>query len=246
MNISLKKLSASRIEATVILDDARVAALTEKAVVALGRSVKLKGFRPGHVPSAMLREHVPQDRVHEAVIQEEMPAIMKRIIKEHGVKPIIRPRVELRALSPMTLVVMLVEKPEVKVARRNITREIKENKENKEIKERSPEERKLEEEGKMLKLIAEHTKADLAPELIDDEAAAIIEQYARRLSQHGIAFEQWLSSQQKSIEDLLKELRPDAEKRLKIRYGIAELIKELSIDGADPDRVEKLFRVLRQ
>lgn len=103
-----------------------------------------------------------------------------------------------------------------------------------------------EEEGKLLELISEHTKVDLAPELIADETEVIIEQHAHRLSQHGVSLENWLSSQKKSIHDLLKELRPDAEKRLKIRYGIAQLMKDLSIDEDDPDKVEKLFRNLRQ
>lgn len=263
MNISIKKLSSSRIEATVILDEARVKELTGKAVVALGQNVKIKGFRPGHVPHALLRDHISQDRIHEKVVQEAMPTVMEEIVTKHGVKPIIRPRVELKSLSPMTLVMILVERPEVKVARKKIklSKEKeqkespafaeasggkKETKDPKETKEKTQEERMKEEEGKLLELISEHTKVDLAPELIADETEVIIEQHAHRLSQHGVSLENWLSSQKKSIHDLLKELRPDAEKRLKIRYGIAQLMKDLSIDEDDPDKVEKLFRNLRQ
>lgn len=245
MNIIVKKLPSSRIEATVILDEARVAELTEKAVAALGQSVKLKGFRPGHVPPEMLREHIPLDRIHERVVQDEMPAIIEEIIAKHGVKPIIRPRVELKALSPMTLVMTLVERPEAKVARKKIRlKENKEIKENKEVKEKTPEEKNREEEGKLLELVAEHTKVDLAPELIDDEAQAIIEQHAHKLSQHRISFEDWLSSQKKSITDLLAELRPDAEKRLKIRYGVAELIQELAVEVTDAEMESAIDQLL--
>ena len=255
MNITVKKLPSSRVEATVILDDARVAELAEKAVAILGQNVKLKGFRPGHVPPEMLREHIPLDRIHEKVVQEEMPVIMEEIIAKHSVKPIIRPRVELKALSPMTLVMTLVERPEAKVARRKIKLpKEKESKESpafaeasagkKETKEKSIEEKKREEEGKLLELIAEHTKTDLAPELIDDEAEGIIEQHAHKLSQHGISFEDWLTSQKKSVQDLLAELRPDAEKRLKIRYGVAELIKELSVDVTDAEMEQAIDQLL--
>lgn len=245
MNISVKKLGLSRVEATVILEEARVKELTEKAIVVLGQNVKIKGFRPGHVPPEMLREHIPVDRIHEKAIQEEMPVIMEEILIKHSVKPITRPRVEMRGLSPMTLVITLVEQPEVKVARRKMklpkeaTPTATESK-----KEKTIEEKKREEEGKLLELIVEHTKADLASELIDDEAEAIIEQHAHRLSQHGVSFEDWLSAQQKSITDLLKELRPDAEKRLKIRFGIAQLIKELSIEVTDVEMEQAIDQLL--
>jgi len=120
MNITIQKLTPSRTQATIVLDDARVRSLEEEAVKELGKNIEMKGFRPGEAPKDMLRARIPQDRIHEYVVQHEMPAIMQEVVEKHDLKPIIRPRVELKEIKPMTLAIVLVEKPEVKVATRKI------------------------------------------------------------------------------------------------------------------------------
>lgn len=255
MKIDVKKLGSSRVQATVVLEDARVLELTEKATKELGQNVRIKGFRPGMAPASLLKEHIPEQKLQERVIQEEMPVIMHEILETHKVKPIIRPRVELNALSPMTLIITLIEKPAVKVASRKIklpkpSVEKKETKgnEEKESPPKTPEEIKREEDSLLLESIAEHTSVELADELIDDEAQAIIESHAQKLSQFGIHFEDWLNGQKKSIVDLMREMRPDAEKRLRIRFGVSKLIEEWKIEITDAEMehaVEELLKPLK-
>lgn len=258
MNITIEKLSESRKQATVTLDDAAVEKRGAEAITELGRDIKIKGFRPGKAPLEKLKERIPEDQVHESVIQKEMPSIMEAILKEHELHPIIRPRVALKSVKPMTLEVVIVEEPAVKVDVRKLKGDVKKIKVEvadgaegtdgaKTSEEKSAEERQKR-DHEVLKLVAKYTKVELAPELIDDEAEALIEDHARKLQQYGIAFEDWLKQQNKSVTDLFNEMRPMAEERLKIRFGMNHLIKEWKIDVTDEEMgeaVEKLLAPLK-
>ena len=247
MNITLKKLGSARTQATVIIDDT-VAKKAEKEVVQnLGSEVKIKGFRPGKAPADKIREQISEQRIQEEVVRHVMPEIMKEAIETHKLNPIIRPNVELSSLAPLTIIVTLVEKPEVKVETRKVMKATKvvkesnkEGKENKEIKKSGEQE-----ESKLLDLLAEHTKVDLASELIDDEVRDLIQQHAQRLTQFGLDLEKWLKQTGKSIEDFIKEVRPDAEKRLKVRFGIGELINEWKVDVSDEEMTKAIQKLLK-
>jgi len=250
MNITIKKLGSSRTQASVILDDDRVRELSDQAVMELGASVRLKGFRPGKAPKEMLREHITQEKIHEWVIQQEMPLIMQELTGKHALMPIIRPRVELHSLAPMALIMTLVEKPEAKVARKKIKlpkgemKGDKEKNDEQDATKKTPEDEKQKEDEKLLELIAEHTAVDLAPELVSDEAEQIIEEHAKRMEQFGIQFADWLSTQKKSIADLVREMQPDAEKRLKIRFGIGALMQDLRIDVTESEMQQAIDALL--
>lgn len=253
MQITIEKLSESRKQATVVLDDEVVKKRGSEAISELGRDIKIKGFRPGKAPLEKLKERIPEEKIHESVIQKEMPSLMESIIKEHELNPIIRPRVSLKSVNPMTLEVMIVEEPRVKVEVRKLKGEAKKIKADRdggeeESKEEKGAEERQQREHKVLKLVAKHTKVELAPELIDDEAEVLIESHAQKLSQYGIAFEDWLKRQNKSAMDIFNKMRPMAEERLKIRFGMNHLIKELKIEVSDEEMneaVEKLLAPLK-
>ncbi len=261
MRITIEKLSESRKQATIILDDEVVKKRGAEAISELGRDIKIKGFRPGKAPLEKLKERIPEDQIHESVIQKEMPSIMEKIMKEHELNPIIRPRVALKSVSPMTLEVVIVEEPGVKVDVRKLKGEVKKikvdgdgdrdgdrdrdkggkNEESKEVKEAEERQKR---DHEILKLVAKHTEVELAPELIDDEAQGLIEDHAKKLAQYGIAFEDWLKQQNKSVPDLFNEMRPMAEERLKIRFGMNHLIKEWKIDVTDEEMGEAIKELL--
>ena len=250
MNITIKKLGSSRTQASVILDEARVRELFDQAVIELGASVCLKGFRLGKAPKEMLREHITQEKIHEWVIQQEMPVIMQELTGKHALRPIIRPRVELHSLAPMALIMTLVEKPEVNVVRKKIKlpKEVmekdKEKNDAQDAAKKTPEDAKQKEDEKLIELIAEHTTVDLAPELVSDEAEQIIGEHARRMEQFGMQFDDWLTAQKKSIADLIHEMQPDAEKRLKIRFGIGALMQDLRIDVTESEMQQAIDALL--
>jgi FKBP-type peptidyl-prolyl cis-trans isomerase (trigger factor) len=264
MNITLKKLGNARTEATIVLDDALVKSAQEEAIKTLSKDIEIKGFRPGQAPLEELKDKVPQQRVHEEVVRTHMPDIMKELVENQKLVPIIRPRVELKELSPFTVVIVIVEKPTVKVQWKKVKlpkeKEEKKSKESKEPpssakasegkKEESEEEKmkrdevqrqeEANREQKLFEILAEHTIMEVAPELIEDEVQGFLQQHIERLKQYGMEFDQWLNQVGKSFEDFLKEIRPEAEKRLKVRFGVSWLMDEWKVEVPEEEMKEAI------
>ena len=55
---------------TVQLEDAELAAATEKAAAKLSRNIKIKGFRPGKAPLQVIERHVGADYLRSEAIDE--------------------------------------------------------------------------------------------------------------------------------------------------------------------------------
>ncbi len=221
MQVTLKKLAQARTQVTVVFDEQQAKTAEDAAVKGLGAALKVKGFRPGQAPLALLREHLSAERIREETVHQLLPGAMEDI-QEKGIRPIVTPRVELTALQPLTLLITLVEKPEVRV-------------DVKKIQAAPVKEGKSANESQLLDLVSEHTKVDLAPELIDEEVRELATGHIRKLEQAGISFEKWLQDGKKSPEDFLKELRGIAEKRLRIRFGISFLMEEWKIAVSDEE-----------
>jgi len=250
MTITLKKLGASRTQVTAVFTDERAKQAEEAAVKGLGANLKLPGFRPGNAPIPLLRENLPLERIHEETVHILLPEAMKEI-QAKGVKPIVTPRVELTALTPLTLTITLVEKPEAKVdvkrVQKGFAEKMKEKKKKSEEKGEVKKEEKADEasdESLLLDLLAEHTKVDLAPELIDEEVRALLEQHARRLEQMGSSLDAWIQQSKKAPQDILTEFRPVAEKRLKIRFGVSTLIEEWKLITTDEEVTQAVTTLL--
>ena len=87
--------------------------------------------------------------------------------------------------------------------------------------------RKHEEEA--LDKIRQATQVDLVPELIDDEFRALLEDLHKHLEQQQMDFKMWLEQSGKKMEEAEKELREQAEKRLTLRLGLAQLVDSKDI-----------------
>jgi len=115
MQSQLEKLPQARTKVTVILDSTERTTAEEKALQTLSQSMKLPGFRPGKAPLAVLREKVTETQLLEETVRAALPDVMKTAMATGELRPIMQPSVSLEAKEPLTLSVMFVERPEVKV-----------------------------------------------------------------------------------------------------------------------------------
>lgn len=125
---TVKRLPKHRVEMTVSFDAALTGEAEKKALERLGSQVKLEGFRPGKAPADMLRAHIDPQRLFEEAVRILLQGHMASLLQEHGVEPIIPPRVEAVTKEPVSLKVILVERPEATVKAGKIKVEKKEMK----------------------------------------------------------------------------------------------------------------------
>jgi len=90
------------------------------------------------------------------------------------------------------------------------------------------EERKF--ETKILKKILEGAEIDALPEtLVEAEIEGIIENIKENISSQGGSFDDWLNHTKKTLEELKKEILPQAEENVKLGFLLGEITKEENI-----------------
>ena len=79
------------------------------------------------------------------------------------------------------------------------------------------------------------TKVELAPELIDEETRQMVGEFEQQLSQQGMNMEQWMQASGKKPEEVVEEMKKQAEDRLVLRLGMQQLVEEKNIDITDEE-----------
>lgn len=111
----IKRLTAGRIECTVTFTEAEIAPAEEKALHKLSRDIEIQGFRKGNAPIDKVREKVNSDTLFQQTIHNLLPSTFEKLTESEDIKPIIHPRVEAINKYPLTVKIIFIEKPEVKL-----------------------------------------------------------------------------------------------------------------------------------
>lgn len=93
--------------------------------------------------------------------------------------------------------------------------------------------------------IVKDSTIDLPEIIVEQELARMEDEFAHDITRMGMTFEAYLKAIQKTKEDMLKEWRPDAEKRAKTQLVTAK-IAELEKISPDDEAMEKEIALLRQ
>ncbi|BDG10610.1 trigger factor [Anaeromyxobacter paludicola] len=93
MKIEVEAISPVEKKVTVEVDPERVARELDKAYAGLGRRVKLRGFRAGHVPRNVLERHF-RDEVERQVVDTVVNASFGEAVSQHDLQPVASPRVD--------------------------------------------------------------------------------------------------------------------------------------------------------
>lgn len=96
---------------------------------------------------------------------------------------------------------------------------------------------------KIMEKVYEANKVEAPESLVRDEITAMYNELTQNLSYQGMTIDQYLSFTQKSREDFMNELRPEAEKRVSKRIILRSIAEAEGIEASDED-VEKEFEKL--
>lgn len=115
MNITLKTLPKSEVQLTVELTEDQMNKYYEKAAKQVSNMVKIPGFRPGHVPLDVLKQHVNEEALEAHMIDIALPEVYSDAILKEKVKAVSRPKIEIIQKSPLKFEAVVAVYPEVKV-----------------------------------------------------------------------------------------------------------------------------------
>ncbi|MCL5407391.1 MAG: trigger factor [Patescibacteria group bacterium] len=90
-------------------------------------------------------------------------------------------------------------------------------------------------ENQVLEELLKITTVEIPESLIEQETDRQINDIRSKIATMGMTFEKYLENLKKSEEDFRKELRPQAEKTIKIGLALGEVVKAEKIDSKDKD-----------
>ncbi|HZX50092.1 MAG TPA: trigger factor [Candidatus Paceibacterota bacterium] len=118
MKYSQKDLGKSQIEIDVELATEEFEAYRPKAVAELAQSLRVEGFRPGHVPAAIAARELAETNVLEEMARQAISETYRTIVQEQNLPVIGDPTVEIRKIAannPFEFRVKVAVVPEVQL-----------------------------------------------------------------------------------------------------------------------------------
>ncbi|MDO8498177.1 MAG: trigger factor [bacterium] len=93
----------------------------------------------------------------------------------------------------------------------------------------------LDYEELILQEVEKLTTVDIPEILIEDELSRMLVQLQRRVSDMGLLFDEYLKSQNKTLDGLKAEWKPQAEKNVRMELGLADIARQEKIDIAEAE-----------
>ena len=116
-----------------------------------------------------------------------------------------------------------------------------------EIKERLEQakeaEAKAQKEEEAIQKIIEKSKMDIPEAMIETQCETMLDEFAQRITQSGLSFEQYLQFSGTDVNGLKEQVRPEAVKRIQSGLVLEQIAKEENIEVSDADidaEIEKM------
>ena len=119
--MNLERLPKSRSQTKLAFTKEQVQAAELQALERLRTKIEIKGFRVGHAPLESVRERVKPEHLLEETIHTLLRDVIPSLIKEHDLRPVLPPRIEIQKRDPLELSVTFIEKPTATIKSSKLT-----------------------------------------------------------------------------------------------------------------------------
>lgn len=119
MKTSIKTLPDSKIEILIEVSTEDFNYYYQRAILDLGKSIKIKGFRSGHVPPDILEKEVGQEKILNQASQEAIKERYNQAVIDNNLEVIGKPEVEILKLAFKNTLIFKVKTavlPEIEIA----------------------------------------------------------------------------------------------------------------------------------
>lgn len=100
MKISVKNLSDTRVELTIVIDGEELAIAEQVATTKLARDVKVAGFRKGKVPVTVASKNIDPISLQEETVNKAISKAIAEAFTQKDLRALDRPAVEVKKLVP--------------------------------------------------------------------------------------------------------------------------------------------------
>ena len=246
METKIERLGKNTTKVIVTVHAEQLKSEREKAVEEAVKNIEISGFRKGQAPRNMAEPKLDQGQINGSVINTILPQAFSAIVKEHLLRPIAEPKIEITQMDydkGLIFEATIAERPEVKIgdykASLHKLGEAMSQKSNTPIvygpdgKPTSKEAQDPQEEtnngeptvAQILEAILSVCEIELPPLIVEQEVARMMSRLLDQTQALGLSVEQYLQSIHKTSDDLKMEYGVMAENNLKAEFAIQEVAK---------------------
>ena len=213
----------------------------DEVLNAAAENAKVPGFRKGKAPKKLIVDQVNKASVREEVLRKHLPKAYIEAIGEHGLKPIMDPRIhvhnakgegELEEGKDWVFEAQTAEAPTVDLADYKEKIKAITAKSKIVIPGKEPEPPKFDE---LIKTLLESVKVKIPQVLIEKEADRLLAQSLDEIRRLGLTLDQYLASTGRNTQDFRAEYTRKAENDLKLEFALQKVAETEKIVVSDDD-----------
>lgn len=246
---TLTRSAGKTLELTMVIPWATVKTEYDKVFTNLLTQVEVAGFRKGHAPRDLAEKQIDKSRVYEEVINHLIPQIYADAVREHNLKPIINPQIELveaEENKDWKIKATTCEKPDIALGNyKQALTQARQQKKSKlwvpgkdEKKDEKDEELTLSE---ILEALSAVVKIDFSPLLIEQEVNRKLSNLISETQKLGLSIEQYMQTQGKNKDSLRTQFADEAKKELLFEFALEEIAEKEGVT-VDSEEVEKIVQ----
>lgn len=225
----------------------QIAPAKKKALTHIAEGVTLKGFRQGKAPLDLVEQAVGQDKVMEETVSHLIPEAYSTYIKDHDLKPIAQPRINVKKMvtdGEWEFEIEIAEKPVVKLGKYLEMIRGEKAKDTIWTPEKGDPKAKTEkssqdEESKKLTTIFDSLlktcELEISDILIDEEVNRSLSRLLEQINKLGLTLDQYLASIGKKPEALRDEYKKTASDNLKLEFILDAIAKDQKVEASEAE-----------
>ncbi len=245
MTTALTRLSGSAFEVTMTIAWADVKSIYDQVFAELAADIEVEGFRKGKAPQNLIEAKIDKSKVYSEVINRVLPDAYQKALGEHGLKPIIAPKVQIASAEEAKdwqFIARAAEKPTVDLGSYQdaiktinakekiwVPGQVKEPAQPAGGPTKEDEEKKSKRVSEIIDQLLKICQVELAELLVESEVNRLMTQLIDDVRQAGLTFEQYLASKSETAEVVRTKYHTQAETALKLEFILNALADDLQI-----------------
>jgi len=242
----LARLSDLTIQLTITIHTEDVKKAYDESLTKIIQETTLPGFRKGKAPRELVEQKTEKTKIYEEVIQTIVSRSYFKAVKEHNLKPIISPKIELLKAEEgkdWEIRATTCEAPKINLG--NYKEEIRKvlapskiwvpGKSEKGKGEKAKEESEEEKNQKIIQILLQLVPVDLPRMLIEDEVNRALSGLINQTNSLGLTVEQYMASIGKNKEIIRQEYQARAESDLKLQFILEQIAEDEKIEISEKE-----------
>jgi len=99
LTTTLRKLAPTQVQLDIEVPAGDLDKARERAFKRLSNSLRIPGFRPGHIPKRIIEQHVGAEHIDHEAIEDVVPDVYAKALEEHDLDPVDRPKIDLERIE---------------------------------------------------------------------------------------------------------------------------------------------------